>query len=302
MQKNSTCIAIIIPTFNRMDYLRIVMQQINTQKDIPGIQLVPVIVIDGSTDKTEEMLTKEFPDAPILHGKNWWWTKSVNEGAKFAIEKLNPDYIHLLNDDSQIEPDYYKKLMGEVKVAGENSVVCSISITDKEPARVSFAGVKHMDWWTLKKKNYYKGFELLSNIPDKGLFPTYALNGRGTIASTHIWKKLDFLDEKNFPQYHSDDDFAMRAWKNGFQVVISYSCRIIDRTRDTAKGTAFRQDGVGVFIKSFFRWNSVNYIPAQLRLFYIHGIKLLIPFYLLKFLLGTSYAYFLKYKKLQHEL
>ena len=78
-----------------------------------------------------------------------------------------------------------------------------------------------------------------------------------------------------------------------------YSCKIIDRAGDTSKGTAYRQDTLSVFFKSFFNWNSVNYIPKQILFFYFHGIKVLLPFYFVKFLLGTSYAYFFKYKKLK---
>lgn len=300
---NKAKIAVIIATFNRSSYLETLLNQLFSQKDIDHINLIPVIVIDGSTDGTKEMLINKFSGVKILNGPgDWWWTKSVNEGIKFSIKNHNPDYILLLNDDSQVESDYISSLFNEIKIAGDNSIIGSISVTDKEPARISFSGVKKTDWVKLKSYHYHKGFEYLKNVPSSGLFPTYALNGRGTIANVAVFNELNYLDEVAFPQYHSDDDFALRAWKKGHNVFVSYACKIIDRTHDTSAGTAFRQDGFIIFFKSFFKWTSVNYIPKQLLFFYRHGIKILIPFYLLKFLLGTSYAYFIKYKKLKHEL
>ena len=296
-------ICAIIPTFNRLEYLRILLQQLNSQEGDSSYTLIPIVVIDGSNDGTEKMIISEFPDAKILNGPgNWWWTKSTNEGIKYALQYHNPDYILLLNDDSQIESDYIRLLLNANNIAGDNCIIGSISITDKEPRRVSFSGIKKINWLRLKKEPYHKGFEFLKNIPQSGLYPTYALNGRGTFVKSTIIKNLNFLDQKAFPQYHSDDDFALRAWKKNYKVLISYSCKIVDRTQDTSKGTAFRQDSSLIFFKSFFKWNSVNYIPKQLLFFYRHGIKILIPFYLFKFLLGTGFAYFIKYRKLKHEL
>ncbi len=290
----------IIPTYNRASYLRTLLTQLSSQEKCEEVKLIPVVVVDGSTDNTYEMLASEFPKVHVLKGPgNWWWTKSVNEGIKISLLTYQPDEILFLNDDSQIAPQYIQLLVDSAESAGDNCIIGSISVTDKEPYKVSFSGVKEMNWFLLKKKNYYKSFELLENIPSSGLFPTYALNGRGTLIKPSILRDLGFLNARSFPQYGSDDDLALRAWKKGYKVLISYSCRVIDRTADTSKGAAYRQDSKLVFFKSFFIWNSVNYIPKQILFFYYHGIKILIPFYLLKFILGTSYAYLFKYKKIK---
>lgn len=293
-------ICVIIPTFNRVAYLRTLLGQLFSQENNSNFKILPVVVIDGSTDDTKQMIATEFPSVYVLNGTgNWWWTKSINEGIKLALSKFNPDYFLLLNDDSQIAPGYFNALVQTAESAGENCLIGSISVTDTKPVKVSFSGVKKFDWVILKRQNYYKSFELLENIPSSGIFPTYALNGRGTLIKSSVIQDLEFLNERSFPQYGSDDDLALRAWKKGYKVLISFSCRIIDRTTDTSKGTAFRQDSMLVFLKSFFIWNSVNYIPTQIKFFYYHGIKILIPFYFIKFLLGTSYAYFFKYKKIK---
>jgi GT2 family glycosyltransferase len=300
MKKESTekIICIIIPTFNRVNSLRTLLRQINLQENTPGFKIIPLIVDDGSTDESAAMLAAEFPSMPVLKGPgDWWWTKSVNKGINHSFLHFDPDYLLLLNDDSQIEPDFLTAMIKAAQTAGEKCIIGSISVTDKSPYKVSFSGVKTINWLSLKQRRYHKSFELLENIPASGLFPTYALNGRGTFLSSALMRDLGLLDERSFPQYGSDDDLALRAWGKGYQVLLSYSCRIYDSTFDTSKGSALRQDSLLVFVKSFFQWNSVNYLPKQWRFFYYHGIKPLLPFYMLKFILGTSYAYFFKYKK-----
>ncbi len=296
-------VAIIIPTFNRKAYLKKLLLQLAGQNNLLNIDLIPVIVLDGSTDGTSIMLEREFKEVVVLKGPgNWWWTKSVNEGIRYALHAFNPDALLLLNDDSQIGPEYTDSLVNALQLAGDRSIIGSLSITERVPHRVSFSGIKSINWYLLKKEIYHPGFEFLYKIPDKGLIPTYALNGRGTFLRTSLFKDLGYLNERVFPQYGSDDDLALRAWKKGYRVMISYSCKVIDRTEETSKGSALRGDNTSVFIKSFFSRHSVNYIPKQLSFFYFHGIKLLLPYYFAKFILGTSFAYFFKYKKLRHEL
>jgi len=295
-------LGVIIPTFNRKGYLKILLEQLLSQEKKEPVEILPVIIVDGSNDGTYEMLQADFPAMHVVKGNGkWWWTKSVNEGIKYAFKSFNPDYILLLNDDSLIQSDYINSLLAAVKTAGENSIIGSISVTEELPYRVSFSGVKKINWYSLKKINYYNNFELLENIPAAGIFPTYALNGRGTFLRSSILKDVDLLDEVAYPQYGSDDDLVLRARKKGYQVYVSYSCRVFDRTTDTSKGTAFRKDSSMTFFKSFFNWNSVNYIPKELSFYYRHGIKLLMPFYFIKFILGTNYAYFFKYRKFKQQ-
>src|SRR3954468_3602153 len=212
-------LGVIIPTFNRKSYLRVVLKQLLSQEKNNSVEIIPVVIVDGSTDGTSEMLLAEFPTVHVVKGSGkWWWTKSVNEGIKYALELCNPQYILLLNDDSIIQSDYINALLNVAKTVDESSIIGSISVTDTLPFRVSFSGVKKINWYSLKKINYYKNFELLENTPDSGIFPTFALNGRGTLINSSTLKDLNLLDEVTYPQYGSDDDLALRAWKKGYKV------------------------------------------------------------------------------------
>jgi GT2 family glycosyltransferase len=63
-----------------------------------------VIVVDnGSTDGSAEFLHKKFPQVDVLvMDKNYGYAKGCNEGIKYALNKYNPDYFLLLNNDTKI--------------------------------------------------------------------------------------------------------------------------------------------------------------------------------------------------------
>jgi len=74
-------IVAVIPTYNRKNHLRVILNQLLNQKSL-GIYLLDiVVVVDGSTDGTIEMLANEFSKVHMITGSgNWWYTKSMNIG------------------------------------------------------------------------------------------------------------------------------------------------------------------------------------------------------------------------------
>jgi GT2 family glycosyltransferase len=74
-------IGAIIPTFNRAASLKTILACLKQQT----LSVIPIVVVDGSTDGTLEMLAADFPSAIVVRGDgNWWYTRSINEGIKKA--------------------------------------------------------------------------------------------------------------------------------------------------------------------------------------------------------------------------
>ena len=151
-------IVIIIPTFNRKNCLEILLHQLKNQID-DKLAIEIIVVVDGSTDGTEEMLEKGFPDAFIVIGTgNWWYTKSMNEGFKYA-RKLKPDYVLTLNDDIEIEHNYIKTLIDDFYKINEDCILGSISLTHEKPQLITGVGNRKIIKWRFKSIPYYKFLE-----------------------------------------------------------------------------------------------------------------------------------------------
>ena len=129
-----------------------------------------------------------------------------------------------------------------------------------------------------------------------GLYPTWIISGRGILIPFQILQKLNYFDEK-FPQYGSDDDFGLRAIEAGYKLMISRDLKLFEDTKLTSKGIAYNNDGIWTFITSFFNKYSINSIQKKIRFSIKHGYPILLPINIIISIIGTSYAYFIKYRE-----
>ena len=108
----SNFIYIIIPVHNRIHFTRSCLISLRSQTNK---KFITIVVDDGSSDGTCEMIQKEFPEVIVLHGNgNLWWTGAINHGVKYAVENAMMDnYILTMNDDIVFGPNYLETLIKE---------------------------------------------------------------------------------------------------------------------------------------------------------------------------------------------
>src|SRR5512135_91336 len=97
-------ISVIIPNYNRADLLRSCLESLRSQ----AYREVEVILIDnGSTDGSAEMVEKEFPEAKVRRmEKNTGFSAAVNEGIRLARGEL----VALLNNDAEADSAWLMEL------------------------------------------------------------------------------------------------------------------------------------------------------------------------------------------------
>lgn len=100
---SSPFFSVIIPTFNRKGSLREVLNALSCQETVPGGFEV-IVVIDGSTDGTAEMLRTLSPPyaLKVLEQENGGASRARNAGAALA----GGEYIALTEDDVQPATDW----------------------------------------------------------------------------------------------------------------------------------------------------------------------------------------------------
>jgi len=288
-------LAVIIPTYNRKTYLRTLLYQLYNQEK-SDLALEIVVVVDGSTDGTFEMLENDFSEVHVVKGTgDWWYTKSMNEGFKYA-EQFQPDYVLTLNDDVEIKKNYIESILKDTKQLEPYSIMGSVSYTISKPHRISFGGIYRFDYWRFKEHHYFPKYTPASPSSLSGIKPSVILPGRGILIPLKTLKKLNYFDE-NFVQYGSDTDFTLRAYREGIKVYISYSSIIFENEKLTSAGSAHNSPAFKEFTKSYFNKHSTNSIQKSYYLWKKHGIKILIPIYFVILILGFFKVYFFKYRK-----
>lgn len=289
-QKNPSIIFVVIPSHNRRHLLKNILNCLNKQI-LQSVQLSIVVVVDGSTDGTLEMLANQYPDVSIVMGDGeWWYTKSINEGIKFSLT-FEPDYILTLNDDSTIDIDYVQTIHNHALSQAYPSLIGSLCLSDSAPQIVFFAGVKNI-CWPLYKWNYYHSLGKSSDcIVKHGLYSTAVLPGRGMLIPANVFAKIGFFDE-DFPQYGSDEDFSLRAAAAGIRSLISYNAIIYSNIQSTDKSSVFSNNlKISTFLISLFRTHSSNYLGKEIRFVLRHGCWWSLPIVVPKIIVSRIFNF-----------
>lgn len=284
-----TTINIVIPTFNRCQLLERLLRQIESQaSQIKDVDFRTIIVVDGSTDRTYEMLESQFPRVEVVKGSgSLWYTKSMNVGFEKAFE-LGGDYILTLNDDVVLD-DNYLRIMALYAATNEPGIIGSLSLTMHEPPRILFSGVRKYIRWRQKNLKYHSVFAEYDESMT-GIHKTVVLPGRGMLIPQSLVKQLNGFDEY-FVQYHSDEDFCLRAARLGASVRVSWDAKLLSYVEKTAAATSYMHVSAKVFFKSFLNPYSRLYVPQKARFYYRHGVKLLWPITMLTFFLSNIKAW-----------
>ncbi len=213
-------IAVIVPVHNRKDItiegLGNLSKSLDFYKKNGEGQLAAQIIVvdDGSSDGTGEWITDNKPDITLLRGDgSLWWSGSINLGARYACANEAITHVLFWNDDTICELDYFVEL----------EKVCSSDTKYKDSILVSKV------FWLDKKQilfnfgcyyNSKSGKKTLVGLNEKDSFNEIMSvdwsGGMGTLIPLTVIKSIGFVDEMNFPQYHGDIDFFLRAKENGF--------------------------------------------------------------------------------------
>ena len=250
-------IGAVIPTFNRAGSLRTILTCLREQGPCAHmITTIPIVVVDGSTDGTLEMLTAEFPSAVIVLGDgNWWYTRSINEGIQKA-HQLNCNYILTLNDDLTFSTDYIDAIVTDHLTAGPESIIGSISLSATTPRLITFSGVSRITG-TLKEYNYLPKFSPASEDNLSGIRPSIVLSGRGILYPMAIFDRFGLYDER-LVQYSSETDFTYTMSRKGIPVMISYNARVYENVRLTSDGAIYNNPSLRTLLRSLRNKYSIN--------------------------------------------
>lgn len=210
-------IYIVIPVFNRKHFTKDCLISLRNQT---YKHHKTIIVDDGSTDGTKEMLESEFPEVIVLSGDgNLWWTKSINMGIRHALS-LGADYIMTLNNDTIATPDFLEKMMYWADRT-PNALLGAFDI-DSISKKPYYGG--EIINWPLAKSRYLLDElkeEDLHGIREVSLFP-----GRGLLIPRQVFDKAGLYAEKELPHYMADYDFTHLVIRHGFKVYCNYDAKL----------------------------------------------------------------------------
>ena len=219
-------VALLVPVHNNKEDTR---EFLDSMKRVSYPSYKVIIIDDGSTDGTGEMMEQEFPEVILLHGDgNLWWTGAINEGIKKAVE-MGFKYVLIIDNDTVVDPEFITAL---VDTAEKNldSLITGKTYQYHDPKKLEQAGYKIR---CLRFLSYPAGYGEI----DRGQYdrqqelPCANMN---VLINTDIFKDIGMMDAENLPLYGADQDFSLRARKRGYRIIYEPKSKIWHKRRATA--------------------------------------------------------------------
>ena len=118
-------LAIIIVSWNTRDLLARCIATVNTSLAESGIGYRVVVVDNGSFDGTPELLRQRHPEVCLIEsGRNLGFAGGNNLGLRRVLEEVpRPDYVLLLNPDTEVVGDALPRLVGYLETHPEAAAV-----------------------------------------------------------------------------------------------------------------------------------------------------------------------------------
>lgn len=281
-------IAVIIPTHNRLRYLRRLLHDLKEQVLDSNISVIPVVVIDGSNDGTLEYCV-ENDIAHIIGDGNWWYTKCINAGVSFAEDKIRPSHLLLTNDDVRFQSNFIACLVRDYKdINNDKSILTSIFVDDITGS-VLYRGTRNFNR-TFLKSSLRLAFDKSTSTGIEGVHRNYDLSGRCIFTRYSTWQTSGPYDEA-FPQYGSDTEYGIRALLHGYELFISKNCALLESVADTCNYHVSKKITLGAYFRSLFYKYSSNFVGNRFRIIVKHSRTAWIPFNIILSCISIVFVY-----------
>ena len=243
-------VAIIITTYNQDILLEKCLNSIKKKTDYSSYRVF--LVDDASKIKIGEKIKKKFPWINVIVNKdNLGFSKSNNIGIKASLKDYNPNYILLLNDDTEIVQRNWLKKMIEIGESDSKIGILGCRIIYPDGSLQNIGG-------------YVKGYEIVKLLKAKdNVIDVDHVMGSCMLIKRKVIKKIGLLDEIYSPYLLEDTDYCLRAKKQGFSIKSINSVNIVHKKGKTIDSL---KDKKSLFIR--FK-NDMIFSSRHLKLKYI---------------------------------
>ena len=174
-----------------------------------------IIVVDnGSNDGSSLRIRASHPSAEIVElASNVGYAGGNNSGIKYAVAK-NPDYVMLLNNDTQVGPAALEHLVRAAESDPGAALLGPTVLDLEDPTRIQSAGTRLDYLWRSHQRNlgqlYHASVQTAESVD--------SVIGAALLVRASVLDELGMLDSDYFV-YREDVDWCLRAKRLGYRVL-----------------------------------------------------------------------------------
>lgn len=261
-------LSIIIVNYNVRYFLEQCLQSV--RKAVQGIDAEVLVVDNTSSDGSVEMVRELFPEVHLIaNTENVGFSKANNQ----AIRKSKGEYILLLNPDTVVEEDTFRKVCGFMDTHADAGGLGVYMIDGKG----NFLPESKRGLPT-PAVAFYKIFGLSALFPHSKTFGKYhlgflnkdetheveVLSGAFMLMRKATLDKVGLLDEDYF-MYGEDIDLSYRILKGGYKNYYYPGTRIIHYKGESTKKSSVNY--VFVFYRAMVIFAKKHFAPGGAAMF-----------------------------------
>ena len=204
--QRNPAVFVLLPVHNRREITRKFVRCLAAQTYQP-VHLV--LIDDGSSDGTADMVKEIIPDAQIVTGDgSWWWSGCMQHGYNWLLqpEPSPADMVLIANDDITYESDF---------------IAIAVRTLAREPHALLGAQLRNLNDDGVRESGVNADmrrfvFRTAESVQQINCLPTRALMLRWA-----DMRRIGGFHPHLLPQYWADYEYTIRACRRGLRCITS---------------------------------------------------------------------------------